>query len=207
MSSIGPLVVEIIQIWVLIKFQCDLSVLPHACNQCQKTMVLVHSNCLAKYHFLSISTTNGPIELILYSSIVLMSTPKSQNMNHNNLLSSEISSENHSDPPNFSVLDRQLTDRFHTVFSWFCLHEATLAIFPEKPRFFSLVKPILFWKFMMCVYKEKYRGGPQKSPESQKTKLHFFSSLMSPFLYGSMWSVRPHLPWSPGLKGKVLWNQ
>ena len=103
-----------------------------------------------------------------------MSTPKPQNMNRNNLLSSEISSENHSDIRIFSMLDGQLIDWLLTVFSWFCLHEATSAIFPEKARFFSLVKPILFWKFMMYLYKEKYRGGPQKSPASRKTKFVFF---------------------------------
>ena len=140
-----------------------------------------------------------------------MSTPKPQNMNRNNLLSSEISSENHSDIRIFSMLDGQLIDWLLTVFSWFCLHEATSAIFPEKARFFSLVKPILFWKFMMYRYKEKYRGGPQKSPASRKTKLDFFSSLMSPFLYGSIWSARA---WShssravpddyhAGLSGKI----
>ena len=155
-----------------------------------KTMELVQWNCHAKYCSLVISPTSGPIELILYSSIVLISTPESQNMNRNNLLRSEISSENYSDSWMFSMLDGQLIHWLLTVFSCFCLHEATSAIFPEKARFFSLVKPILFWKFMMYLYKEKYRGGPQKSPASRKTKLDFFSSLMSPFLYGSIWSVR-----------------
>ena len=155
MNSIGPLVVEIMQIYVLIKFQSDLSVFPYAPVTSVNTMVLVHWNCQTKYIFLSISTTIGPIELILYSSIVLMSTPESQNMNRNNLLSSEISSENHSDIRKLPMLNGQLIDWFHTVFAWFWLHEASSAIFPGKARFFSLVKPILVWKFIMYLYKEK----------------------------------------------------